>query len=90
MAKLNLSIEQLTDLNEKMRKAKADIMTCTDILTDGLKQDIFESSGESLRLKLKKNKAELETNFTPNVKKLISNMDNVIMLTAEAIKEAQK
>lgn len=90
MSKLNLSIEQLTDLNEKMRKAKAEILTCTDTLTNGLKEDIFESSGESMRVKLKKNKAELESNFSPKVKHLISSMDNIIIITADAIKEAQK
>ena len=90
MAKLNLSLEQLNDLNEKMRKARAEIISCTETLTSSLKEEMFDSSGEALRVKLKRNKNELESNFTPEVKKLISNMDNVILLTAEAIKEAQK
>lgn len=90
MSKLNLSIEKLTALNEKMRKAKIEIMSCTETLTSSLTDDMFESTGEALRVKLKKNKNELETSFTPEVKKLVANMDNIMLLTAEAIKEAQK
>lgn len=89
MEKLNLALEELQTVNSTLASFKKEVTACTEVLTNGLKDEAFESSDESVRLKLKKNKLELEE-FKQDVTAMTKKVDRIMVLTAQSIKEAQK
>lgn len=89
MEKLNLSIEDLQLVNTELVSFKKELTQGVNVLTNGLKEDIFEASGEAMRHKLKKNKIALDE-FQLETSQMIKKCDKVIEFTNRAIKEAQK
>lgn len=89
MERLNLSIEDLQVINNELVSFKKELTQGVHTLTNGLKEEMFESSGEAMRHKLKKNKIALD-DFQAATAQMIKKCDKVIEFTNRAIKEAQK
>ncbi|WP_275372497.1 hypothetical protein [Clostridium tertium] len=90
MQQLNLSIEKLNLVHSELTSFKKEMTASLEVLTNGLKEDMFDSSDEAIRLKLKKNKVALNDEVVPKVKAMIARVDKVLILTSQAIREASK